>query len=89
MFYRKSKHKLLALKESAHTMVISCLRQADGEKRIEINGAVSEWFKVQTWNVCAGATPPGVRIPPAPIFDPYGSFLLHKRDENPTRQSLV
>ncbi len=24
---------------------------------------VSEWFKVQSWNDCAGATPPRVRIP--------------------------
>ena len=29
---------------------------------------MSEWFKVQTWNVCVGATPPGVRIPPSPFF---------------------
>lgn len=33
------------------------------------NGEVSEWFKVQTWNVCAGATLPGVRIPPSPFFN--------------------
>ena len=32
------------------------------------NGEVSEWFKVQTWNVCAGATLPGVRIPPSPFL---------------------
>ena len=29
-------------------------------------GEVSEWFKVQTWNVCVGETPPRVRIPPSP-----------------------
>ena len=34
-----------------------------------LKGEVSEWFKVQTWNVCVGATPPGVRIPPSPIFN--------------------
>ncbi len=31
------------------------------------HGEVSEWFKVQTWNVCVGETPPGVRIPPSPF----------------------
>ena len=37
-----------------------------GLKPSKINGEVSEWFKVQTWNVCVGATPPRVRIPPSP-----------------------
>ena len=36
-------------------------------KASHIKGEVSEWFKVQTWNVCVGATPPGVRIPPSPF----------------------
>lgn len=31
-------------------------------------GEVSERLKVQTWKVCVGATSPGVRIPPSPIF---------------------
>ena len=37
------------------------------ENASNTNGEVSEWFKVQTWNVCVGATPPGVRIPPSPF----------------------
>ncbi len=44
------------------------------DNKYKNNGAVSEWFKVQTWNVCAGATPPGVRIPPAPILTLEGLF---------------
>ncbi len=37
---------------------------------MQTQGEVSEWFKVQTWNVCVGATPPRVRIPPSPILKP-------------------
>lgn len=38
---------------------------------------MSEWFKVQTWNVCVGATPPGVRIPPSPFFMLDKSVMIY------------
>ncbi len=45
-------------------------------KILLLSGEVSEWFKVQTWNVCVGATPPGVRIPPSPFLDFCPMFYL-------------
>ena len=41
---------------------------------MQMFGEVSEWFKVQTWNVCAGETLPWVRIPPFPPFYFLSSF---------------
>ena len=43
-------------------------------KTSHIKGEVSERFKVQTWNVCVGATSPRVRIPPSPYN--FNNFIM-------------
>ena len=40
------------------------------------NGEVSERFKVQTWNVCVGATRPRVRISPSPFYYLIESLIV-------------
>ena len=57
-----------------------------------MHGEVSEWFKVQTWNVCVGATSPWVRIPPFPDYKNDLSevvFFMLISDENPHMANIT
>ncbi len=52
---------------------------------------MSEWFKVQTWNVCVGATLPRVRISPSPffIFAIANWYFCSRRRKNTECQSTT